>query len=141
MAASPSDYNARIIAEFRTNAGHVGGPFENSQLLLLHHTGAKSGAPRINPVAYHRDEGRYVIVASKGGAPTNPAWYYNLKAHPEVEIEVGTDSIAAIANEVTGEERERLFRERVAISPAFAQYQTKTDRVIPVFVLTPKAGS
>ena len=135
--SSPADFNARIIDEFRANAGNVGGMFEGTPLLLLHHTGAKSGKSRINPVAYARDGERYVIFASKAGAPTNPDWYHNLKAHPEVQIEIGTDTIDAVASEATREERDRLFHEQAERAPAFADYQAKTDRVIPVMLLTP----
>jgi deazaflavin-dependent oxidoreductase (nitroreductase family) len=137
MSTSPHDFNARIIEEFRANGGRVGPPFENSTLLLLHHVGAKSGKDRINPLAYNSDAGRYVIFASKAGAPTNPDWYHNLRAHPKVTIEVGTDTIDVVATEAAGEERDRLFQEQATRSPAFAEYQKKTDRVIPVIVLTP----
>ena len=89
MSTSPADFNAQIIEEFRANEGRVGGMFESMPLLLLHHTGAKSGTAYVNPLAYLRDGDRYVIFASKGGAPDNPGWYYNLKAHPETTIEVG----------------------------------------------------
>jgi len=108
MSTSPTDFNARIIEEFRANGGRVGGPFEGQPLLLLHHVGARSGQQRVNPLVYQRDDGRYVIFASKAGAPTNPDWYHNLKAHPEADIEVGTAKIAVRASEATGEERERL---------------------------------
>lgn len=140
MSNSPSDFNAKIIAEFRANEGRVGGPFEGMPLLLLHHTGARSGAQRINPLAYQRDGERYVIFASKGGSPTNPAWYHNLKAHPEATIEVGEQTIPVSANEATGEERERLFRTQAERIPQFGEYERKTDRVIPVVVLTPQQG-
>jgi deazaflavin-dependent oxidoreductase (nitroreductase family) len=137
MSSAPNDFNARIIAEFRANGGVVGEPFTNTPLLLLHHTGAKSGTERVNPLVYMRDGDRYVIFASKAGAPTNPDWYHNLKAHPEVTIEVGTDSFDAVATEATGDERDRLFGAQAERSPAFAEYQRKTDRLIPVIVLTP----
>ena len=137
MSTAPQDFNARIIEEFRANQGRVGPPFENSTLLLLHHIGAKSGTDRINPLVYDTDAGRYVVFASKAGAPTSPDWYYNLKAHPNCTIEVGTDTIEVVASETTGEERDRLFRAQAERSPAFAEYQRKTDRVIPVIVLTP----
>jgi deazaflavin-dependent oxidoreductase (nitroreductase family) len=139
MSTSPQDFNARIIEEFHANDGRVGGMFEDSTLLLLHHVGAKSGQDRINPLAYNRDGDRYVIFASKAGAPTNPDWYHNLKAHPDVSIEVGTDTIDVVAAEATGEERERLFSAQVERSPGFGDYQAKTDRVIPVIVLTPSS--
>ena len=137
MSTSPQDFNARIIEEFRANQGRVGDPFAGSTLLLLHHVGARSGKDRINPLAYNRDGDRYVVFASKAGAPTNPDWYHNLKANPNVTIEVGTDTITAVAGEATGDERERLFAAQAERSPQFAEYQRKTDRVIPVMVLTP----
>jgi deazaflavin-dependent oxidoreductase (nitroreductase family) len=140
MSTSPTDFNAQIIEEFHANDGRVGGMFEGTTLLLLHHTGAKSGASRINPLAYQPDGDRYVIFASKAGAPTNPDWYYNLKAHPDVKIEVGTDTIDALATEATGEERDRLFRAQVERVPQFGEYEQKTDRVIPVIVLTAKSA-
>jgi deazaflavin-dependent oxidoreductase (nitroreductase family) len=136
--SSPSDLNAKIIAEFRANAGHVGGMFEGMPLLLLHHIGARSGKERINPLAYLRDGDRYVIFASKAGAPNNPDWYHNLKAHPEVTIEVGTDTVPVTAAEAGGEERERLFQAQVERTPTFGDYQAKTERPIPVITLTPR---
>ena len=105
MSTRPTDFNAQIIDEFHANGGRVGGMFEGTPLLLLHHTGAKSGKSRINPLAYQSDRGRYIIYASKAGAPTNPDWYYNLEAHPNATIEVGTETITVIAAEATGEER------------------------------------
>jgi deazaflavin-dependent oxidoreductase (nitroreductase family) len=137
MSTPPTDFNAKIIQEFHANEGRVGGMFDGMPLLLLHHTGAKSGKSRINPLAYQGDGGRYVVFASKAGAPTNPDWYYNLKAQPNVTIEVGTDTIEAVASEATGEERERLYRTQAERVPQFAEYEQKTDRIIPVIVLTP----
>jgi deazaflavin-dependent oxidoreductase (nitroreductase family) len=107
-------------------------------LLLVHHRGAKSGVERVNPVAYLADGGRYVIFASKAGAPTNPAWYHNLKAHPDTSIEVGSDTLAVSVREASGEDRDRLFRAQVERSPQFGEYEQKSDRVIPVLVLTPR---
>jgi deazaflavin-dependent oxidoreductase (nitroreductase family) len=134
--SSQGDFNERIIDEFRANAGHVGGQFETTPLLLLHHTGARSGTQRINPLAYLEDDGRYVIFASKAGAPTNPDWYHNLKAHPDVTIEVGTETIAVTAREAVGAERERLFGAQVGVVPRFGEYAAQTKREIPVMVLT-----
>ena len=136
--SSPADFNAQVIEEFRANAGRVGGMFEGLPILLLHHTGAKSGTQRINPLAYLADDGRYVVIASKGGAPTNPGWYHNLKAHPQVKIEVGTETFDAVAREVTGDERERLFRAQADRFPQFDDYvQQAAGRTIPVIALTP----
>jgi deazaflavin-dependent oxidoreductase (nitroreductase family) len=137
MSTSPEDFNLRVIEEFRANEGRVGGPFEGGTLLLLHHVGARTGEPRINPLMYNRDGDRYVVFASKAGAPTNPGWYHNLKANPNASIEVGTDTIGVVASEVTGEERDRLYNAQAELRPQFAEYQSKTDRVIPVVVLTP----
>lgn len=131
------DFNSQVIEEFRGNAGKVGGMFENAPLLLLHHTGAKSGQKRVVPLVYMDDAGRYVIFASKAGAPTNPAWYHNLLAHPETSIEVGTATLPVTAVEVAGEERQRLFDAQVQRAPGFGEYQEKAgDRVIPVIALT-----
>jgi deazaflavin-dependent oxidoreductase (nitroreductase family) len=138
VSTTPNDFNARIIDEFHANEGRVGGMFQGTTLLLLHHLGARTGTNRVNPLAYDRDGDRYVIFASKAGAPTNPDWYHNLKAHPNVEIEVGTDTIDVVAAEAVGEERDRLYRRQAERSPGFAEYQAKTDRVIPVMLLTPK---
>jgi deazaflavin-dependent oxidoreductase (nitroreductase family) len=140
MSSSPADFNAQIIEEFRANQGRVGGMFQGSTLLLLHHTGAKSGVSRINPLGYLTDGGRYVVFASKAGAPTNPDWYHNLKANPNATIEVGTDTLDVVASEATGEERERLYRTQAERVPQFAEYQKQTERIIPVIVLTPTNG-
>jgi deazaflavin-dependent oxidoreductase (nitroreductase family) len=137
MSTSPADFNAQIIEEFRANEGRVGGMFEGATLLLLHHTGAKSGKCRVNPLGYLEDDGRYVVFASKAGAPTNPDWYHNLRTHPNVTIEVGTNTIEVIASEAAGEERDRLYRRQAERVPRFAEYEKQTDRVIPVIVLTP----
>jgi deazaflavin-dependent oxidoreductase (nitroreductase family) len=137
VSTSPADFNAQIIDEFHANEGRVGGMFDGMPLLLLHHTGAKSGTSRVNPLAYQGDGGRYVVFASKAGAPTNPDWYHNLKAQPNVRIEVGTDTIDVVAGEASGEERERLYRTQAERIPQFAEYAKKAGRVIPVIVLTP----
>ena len=138
MSTSMHDFNAKVIEEFHANEGRVGGNFAGAPLLLLHHTGARSGKSYINPLVYLDDGERYVIFASKAGAPTNPDWYHNLKAHPQVKIEVGTETIDVLVSEAEGEERERLFRAQVDRMPTFAEYEEKAGRrVIPVIVLTP----
>jgi deazaflavin-dependent oxidoreductase (nitroreductase family) len=134
----PPDFNAQIIDEFRANEGRVSGMFDGMTLLILHSTGAKSGESRIHPLVYHGEDGRYLIFASKGGAPTNPAWYHNLKAHPDARIEVGTETLDVSASELAGEERDQVFREQAARAPQFADYEKNTDRTIPVIALTPK---
>ena len=133
---SPKDWNKAIIEEFRANDGKVGGMFAGRTLLLLHTIGAKSQQPRINPVAYTTDGDRLVIIASKGGAPTNPDWYYNLVAHPDVTVEVGTEQLQVHATVTAEPERTRLYQQMVAMMPGFAEYEQKTTRKIPVFILT-----
>jgi deazaflavin-dependent oxidoreductase (nitroreductase family) len=132
-----NDRNQKIIDEFRANGGKVGGPFTGRTLLLLHSKGAKSGQERINPVAYVQDGDRYVVIASKGGAPTHPDWYYNLVAHPDVTVEVGREKINARASVTQEPERTRLYNKMVDMMPGFDEYRKKTTRQIPVFVLTP----
>lgn len=134
--SNPNERNMMIIQEFRANAGKVGGPFAGKSLLLLHTIGAKSGQPRINPVACIRDGDRLVIIASKGGAPTNPDWYYNILANPLVSVETGTEQFQARASIAAEPERTRLYNQMVEMMPGFAEYQRKTTRVIPVVVLT-----
>jgi deazaflavin-dependent oxidoreductase (nitroreductase family) len=132
------NYNQRVIDEFRSNGGVVSG--RGSSLLLLTTTGAKSGRQHTTPLAYTRDGDRYVILASKGGAPTNPAWYHNLVAHADVTVEVGGETFHARASIVDGAERERLFNQMAAKMPGFADYQRNTSRQIPVIVLTRVQG-
>ena len=131
-----SDFNKGIIEEFRANGGVVGGHFDGMNLLLVHTTGAKSGLERINPVAQIMDGDRYVIIASKGGAPTNPDWYYNIKANPEVTIEVGTQKFPALAAITEEPERSELFEKMASQYPGFEDNKEKTKRVIPVVTLT-----
>jgi deazaflavin-dependent oxidoreductase (nitroreductase family) len=135
--STPNNWNQATINEFRANAGKVGGRFEGKTLLLLHTIGAKSGQERINPTAYVRDGDRLVIIASKGGSPTNPGWYYNLLAHPLVTVEVGTGQFQARAEIASKPERTRYYNKMVEMMPVFAEYQKKTTRVIPVIILTP----
>ncbi len=132
-----NDRNKTIIDEFRANEGKVGGRFEGRTLLLLHTKGAKSGQERINPTAYIKDGDRYVVIASKGGAPTHPDWYYNVVAHPNVSIEVGTKTVQVHAQVAEEPERTRLYDKMVAMMPSFDDYRKKTTRQIPVIVLTP----
>ena len=131
-----SDWNKAVIDEFRANGGKVGGNFENMTLLLLHTIGAKSGEPRLNPVVYLADGERYVIIASKGGAPTHPSWYHNVVAHSGVTVEVGTEKFQAQAEVVREPERTDLFDKMSSQYPVFAEYEKKTSRVIPVIALT-----
>ena len=134
--SAPSERNLGIIQEFRANAGKVGGPFEGRSLLLLHTKGAKSGEARINPVACIRDGDRLVVIASKGGAPTNPDWYHNILANPLVTVETGSEQFQAQATIAVEPERTRLYTKMVSMMPGFAEYQHKTTRVIPVIILT-----
>lgn len=127
--------NRRVIEEFRANGGTVGGPWEGATMLLLHTKGARSGRSRVNPLVYLPDGDRYVIVASKGGAPEDPQWYRNLLADPDVEIEVGTERIHVHATVITGPERDELYARQVERRPAFAEYRQRTTRTIPVIAL------
>jgi len=131
----PEDYNAHTIAEFRRNHGKVGGYFEGAPLLILHTTGARTGRSHVVPVMYMRDGERYLVFASKGGAPKHPDWYRNLKAHPDVEIEVGDETVEVHAKEILGPEHDRLFKRQAELYPRFADYQRKTKRTIPVIAL------
>jgi deazaflavin-dependent oxidoreductase (nitroreductase family) len=129
------DFNKKIIEEFRANQGKVGGMFDGMPLVLVTTKGAKTGKETIVPVAYSTDGEKFVIVASKGGAPENPAWYYNLLAHPEVTIELGTEKFNVRATDTKGKERDRLYEQHAKHYPGFNEYKEKTTRVIPVFLL------
>ena len=133
------DWNAGIIKEFRENGGKVGGQFEGAPLLILHSTGAKTGRERVNPIMYQAVGDDYAVFASKAGAPTNPDWYHNLKAHPDATVEVGTDTVKVKARVAEGEERERIWSKQKADYPGFAEFEEKTSRQIPVVILTPTA--
>jgi len=130
-----NDFNRNVIEEFRNNGGKVTGMFENAPLVLLTTTGAKSGREHTTPVVYTRDGDNVVVIASKGGAPTNPAWYHNLVAHPEVTVELPGETFTAKARVAEGEERDRLYRAQADVMPGFDEYQAKTTRRIPVVVL------
>ena len=131
-----SDFNTSIIEEFRANEGKVGGPFQGAPMVLITTTGAKSGQPRTSPLVYLPDGDRVIIFASKAGAPTNPDWYHNLKANPNLTVEIGEEKYAAVATEITGDERNRLYAAQVAVMPGFQEYADKTSRLIPVVALT-----
>ena len=135
---SMADFNTQVINEFRENSGQVGGMFEGMPLLLLHHTGAKSGEDRIAPLAYMEDDGRYAIFASKGGAPENPAWFHNLIANPDTKVELGEQTIEVLASVAESDERDRIYNAQAARLPQFADYEKNTSRKIPVVLLTPK---
>ncbi|HEX9467782.1 MAG TPA: nitroreductase family deazaflavin-dependent oxidoreductase [Acidimicrobiia bacterium] len=130
-----NDWNRNIIDEFRTHEGKVSGQFDGWPILLLHTTGAKTGAERVNPLVYHADGDRLVVFASKGGAPTNPDWYHNLVAHPRATVEVGAEKIDVDARIAEGVERDRLWSTQKERYPSFAEYEEKTTREIPVVVL------
>jgi deazaflavin-dependent oxidoreductase (nitroreductase family) len=134
--SSPNDFNQQTIAEFRANHGQLGGGFAGAPMLLLHTVGARSGQPRVNPVMYLADGDRYLVFASKGGSDHNPDWYWNLRANPDATIEVGDDTVAVHATELTGTERDEKYRIQAERYPGFAEYERKTTRVIPVVALT-----
>jgi deazaflavin-dependent oxidoreductase (nitroreductase family) len=129
------EFNNGIIKDFRANGGKVGGQFAGAPLLILTTKGAKSGVSRENPLAYLEDKGRYVIIASYAGAPTNPPWYYNLVANPTVTVEVGKEKFTARAEIVSEPDRTKLYQKMASIMPAFSEYQKKTTRKIPVIAL------
>ena len=132
----PNDWNTSVIAEFRANGGQVEA-FPAGNLLLLHHTGARSGQERVSPLAYLPVDGGYAIFGSKGGAPENPAWYHNLQANPKATIEIGTETIPVIARVAGPEEREPIWARQKEEQPGFAGYERKTSRQIPVVILEP----
>jgi deazaflavin-dependent oxidoreductase (nitroreductase family) len=132
-----SDYNAKIIEEFRANRGRVGGPWAGTPMVLIHHIGAKSGIERVSPLACSpQGDGSFAIVASNGGSAAHPDWYYNLKANPKIKVEVGTQVFTALAEELDGAARAGLWPKLVAEAPAVGEFQDKTTRQIPVFMLT-----
>jgi deazaflavin-dependent oxidoreductase (nitroreductase family) len=133
--SAADDFNAKVIDDFRANEGRVGGMFEGRPVALLTTTSRRTGKKRTNPLMYSRHGDRVYVFASWGGAPRDPGWFRNLVADPDVELEVGTDRYPARASVVTGDERDRLFAEQAERYPQFAEYQEKTDRVIPVVAL------
>jgi deazaflavin-dependent oxidoreductase (nitroreductase family) len=136
-----SDFNTEMIEEFRANGGRVGGPWEGTTLLLIHHIGAKSGTERVTPLGCSRQgDGRFAIVASNGGSPAHPDWYHNLKANPTIKVEVGTQTFTALAEELDGTARASLWPKLVAQYPSIGEYQAMTTRQIPVFMLTRQGG-
>lgn len=130
-----TDWNQNTIEEFRANEGKVGGFFEGRPIMLLHHKGAQSGVERVSPVMYETIDNGFAIFASKAGADTNPDWYHNLKANPETTVEVGSETISIKARVADPEEREPIWSKWKGANPNFAEYETKTSREIPVFIL------
>ena len=132
------EFNQSIIDEFRSNEGVVGGPFEGASLLLLRTIGAKSCLARTNPLAYLREDDQLIVIASYAGAPSNPPWYYNLLANPEVRVQVGIEKFTALASVVDEPDRSALYAKMASVMPDFSKYQAKTSRIIPVVALTRK---
>lgn len=130
-----SDWNASIIAEFREHDGKVGGNFEGAPLLLLHTKGRRTGEERVNPMMYLEHDGRLFVFASKAGADTDPDWFRNLVAQPDVTAEIGTEEIELRAAPLEGDDRDRVYHEQATRYPGFQEYQDKTSRVIPVVEL------
>ncbi|MEV6910931.1 nitroreductase family deazaflavin-dependent oxidoreductase [Amycolatopsis sp. NPDC051071] len=132
------DWNKNVIKEFRENEGKVDGPFEGASLVLLTTVGAKSGEPRTSPLVFVEDDGKYVIAASYAGSDKNPAWFHNISANPKVTLEIGTEKFEATATVVLEDraERDRLYAKMVSAMPGFAEYEAKTDRVIPIVTLS-----
>jgi deazaflavin-dependent oxidoreductase (nitroreductase family) len=138
--ADGDDFNEKVIKEFRANDGKVGGPFEGAPVVLVHHTGAKSGTERVNPLMYQQVGDSIAIFASKGGAPGNPDWYYNLAAHPDTTIEVGTSTVNVRARVADSAERDSIWSKQKETYPQFAEYETNAaPRQIPVVLLDPVA--
>ena len=136
-AGETSDYNTKIIKEFRANQGRVGGPWAGITLILIHHIGARSGIERVTPVAYSsQGEGRFAIWAANGGSPTHPNWYYNLKSHPEITAEAGAQAFTVVAQDLDDTARAELWPKLISVYPQLAGAQAKTTRQIPVFMLT-----
>lgn len=133
--ADVNEWNSRIIEEFRSNGGRVGGQFERASIILVHTVGAKTGAPRVNPMVYQAVGDDFAVFASYAGAPNNPAWFHNLVADPQVTVEVGTETVTVTARVTKGDERERIWSKQKAAMPGFAEYEETTSRQIPVVVL------
>jgi deazaflavin-dependent oxidoreductase (nitroreductase family) len=136
-----NDFNERNIAEFRANHGRVSGPFEGAPLVLLHTVGARTAKPRTSIVMYLADGDRYLVFASSAGAHENPAWYWNLKANPDVRIEIGDDIVDVHATELQGAERHEKYAIQAERYPGFAEYERMTSRTIPVIALIPTGGA
>lgn len=132
---SRNDWNNTVIKEFREHGGKVGGRFEGAPVLLLTSRGAKTGETRVNPMMYLADGDRVFVFATKSGAPTNPDWYYNLIANPDVTLEIGSETFQAKATVVTGEERDTIYANQATLYPQFSEYEKKTTRKIPVIAL------
>jgi deazaflavin-dependent oxidoreductase (nitroreductase family) len=132
-----SAFNAMMIEEFRANEGRVSGPFAGTPMILIHHIGARSGIERVTPLACSpQADGQFAIVAANGGAPAHPGWYYNLRAHPRITVEVGAETFTVLAEELEGTARAGLWAKLVAEFPSVGEFQARTARRIPVFLLT-----
>jgi deazaflavin-dependent oxidoreductase (nitroreductase family) len=133
------DFNRGIIQEFRANGGRVGGALTGAHMILIHHVGATSGLERVTPLMYTpQPDGSFVIVASNGGSAAHPRWYYNLRAHPRIEVEVGVRRLMVRATELEGSARDEYWPMLIEASPTLAEFATRTPRQVPVFLLTPE---
>ncbi|EWM09811.1 MULTISPECIES: nitroreductase family deazaflavin-dependent oxidoreductase [unclassified Kutzneria] len=130
-----TEFNRQVIAEFRANGGKAGGAVEGMPLVLVHHTGARSGAERITPLVPYVDGDRIFIFASKGGSPEHPAWFHNLVANPDTEAEYGAERFPVVARVLSGPERDDIYSRQAAVQPQFGDYAQRTDRLIPVIEL------
>ncbi len=131
-----SDWNTRIIEEFRANEGRVGGQFEGAPMILVHHVGRRSGVERVNPLVYYPDGDSMVIIASEGGATKHPDWYHNLVSRDRTEVEVGAETFPVQVDEIDGDQRDELWQRIVTVMPGFAEYEKTANRVIPLLRLT-----
>ena len=134
---NPVEFNAAVVEEFRARGGYVTGPLADFTLILVHHIGARSGVERVVPLVYFpRSDRRWMIVASNGGSCAHPAWYYNLKAHPKVTVELGTETFRVVAEELDSEARSLVWPTIIEQSSAAGNFQRAIARIVPVFVLT-----
>ena len=136
-----SDWNAKIIEEYRANGGALSGMFEGADLLLLHHVGSKSGVERVNPLGYQRVGNAYAVFGSNSGKTSDPSWVHNLRAHPRTTAEIGTETTEVVARVAEGEEREEIWTRQKEHIPQFGEYESTANRDIPVVILEPVEGS
>jgi deazaflavin-dependent oxidoreductase (nitroreductase family) len=129
------EINRQVIAEFRKNGGKGSGFAEGYPIVLVHHRGARTGTPRVTPLVPYVEGDRIFVFASKGGSPEHPAWYHNLVANPETEAEYGTERFPVVARVLSGAERDEVYAKHATLQPQFAEYQERTDRLIPVIEL------
>jgi deazaflavin-dependent oxidoreductase (nitroreductase family) len=132
-----TDWNAKIIEEFRANDGKLGGMFEGADILLLHHVGSKTGVERVSPLGFQRVGNAYAVFGSNSGKTSDPHWVQNLRTHPRTTAEIGTDTVEVVARVAEGDERTEIWERQKANIPQFGEYETTANRDIPVVILEP----